>query len=135
MPTLAGSYRGLTFGVGANTGLHIHAIDGLWDLPNVRNNDLPKAVGEGSFPGEPTLDVRYITLQLLARAHTVADYDTLVTLIVAQTDDVSTLDTLTLLGKTIEARPDRRAIPIRATEYQRSGIAVIRFACPDPTLT
>ena len=137
MTTLAGSYRGLTFGNGAGTGFHVGGVDGLWDLPEVFENDLPKAVGQGSFPGEPRKGVRRIvlTLHLIAANHTA--YDALVEDLIAETDDVETLDTLSLMGntRTVEARPVRRIVPVRTGEYQRTGTATIEFICPDPTVT
>lgn len=133
----AGSYRGLTFGTGANTGFHVAGLEGLDDLPEVRSNNLPKAVGAGSFPGKSRLGERRIVLSLLLRAASPAAYDTLVATLVAETDDVDTLDTLSLEGntRTVEARPTRRIVPRRTTEYQRSGVAVIEFNAPDPTVT
>lgn len=132
-----GSYRSLTFGNGAGTGFHVAGVEGLWDLPEVRGNDLPKAVGNGDFPGSARLAPRRIVLTLHLIAATPTAYDTLVETLIAQTDDVDTIDTLSLAGntKTVEARPARRIVPVRAGEYQRTGTATIEFICPDPTVT
>lgn len=135
--SLAGSYRGLTFGNGAGTGFHVAGVEGLWDLPDVRSDDLPKAVGDGSFPGQARLSARRIVLTLHLIASTPSAYETLVQTLITETDDVNTLDTLSLMGntKTVQARPSRRLIPVKTGEYQRTGTAVITFSCPDPTVT
>jgi len=132
-----GSYRSLTFGNGAGTGFHCGGVDGLWDLPEVRTDDLPKAVGVGSFPGTSRLGPRRVVLTLHLIAATPAAYDALVVTLIAQTADVNTLNTLSLMGntKTVQARPARRTIPVRTGEYQRTGTAVIEFSCPNPTVT
>lgn len=132
-----GSFRGLTFGNGAGTGLHVGAISGIDDLPDVRDDDLPKAVGAGSFPGTSRLAARRVVLELHLIAATPAAYDTLVDLVVAQTNDVNTLSTLSVYNnkRTIPARPTRRLIPRRTGEHQRTGTAVLEFACPNPTVT
>lgn len=137
MTTLAGSYRSLTFGNGAGTGFHVAGVEGLWDLPEVRSNDLPKAAADGAFPGTSRKGPRRIvlTLHLIAATHTA--YDTLVQTLITNTDDVNTLNTLSLMNntKTVQARPTRRIVPVRTGEYQRTGTAVIEFSCPDPTIT
>jgi hypothetical protein len=135
--SLAGSYRGLTFGNGTTSGFHVGGVEGLWDLPDVRSDDLPKAVGDGVFPGTPKLGPRRIVLTLHLIAATPVAYEALVQTLIAETDDVVTLDTLSLMGNTVtvEARPTRRIIPVKTGEQQRTGTAVINFICPDPTVT
>ena len=132
-----GSFRGLTFGNGAGTGFHVAGVEGLWDLPPVRTTDLPKAAANGAFAGTSRLESRRIVLTLHLIATTVSAYDTLVQTLITETDDVNTLNTLSLMGntKTVQARPTRRIVPVRAGEYQRTGTATIEFLCPDPTVT
>ncbi len=132
-----GSYRSMTFGNGANSGFHVANVEGLWDLPEIRSNDLPKATGSGSFPGETRKGPRRIVLTLHLIAFTPAAYDTLVQTLITNTDDVDTISTLSLMGntKSVQARPVRRIVPVRAGEYQRTGTAVVEFSCPDPTVT
>jgi hypothetical protein len=117
--------------------MHVAAIEGLDDLPPVRNNDLPKAVGDGVFPGTPRLGPRRIVLTLLLRADTPAGFRTLVDTVVAETVDIATLDTLSLRGgtRTVEARPVWRKVPEDTERIQRSGLVTIEFSCPDPTVT
>lgn len=137
MTTLAGSYRSLTFGNGTGTGFHVAGVEGLWDLPEVVENDLPKAAANGAFAGTTRKGPRRIvlTLHLIAASHTA--YDTLVQTLITNTDDVNTLNTLSLMNntKTVQARPTRRIVPVLTGEYQRTGTAVIEFSCPDPTIT
>lgn len=137
MTTHAGSYRSLTFGNGAGTGFHVAGVEGIHDLPPVRENDLPKAAADGAFAGTTRKGPRRVvlTLHLIAASHTA--YDTLVATLITNTDDVNTLNTLSLFGntRTVQARPTRRIVPVRAGEYQRTGTAVIEFSCPDPTVT
>lgn len=76
MATLEGSYNGLSFGTG--TDYHVSGVEGLWDLPPVRSNDLAKAAAFGSFPGRDRLDEKVVILNLTLIAATPAAYDTLV---------------------------------------------------------
>lgn len=132
----AGSWNGLSFGTGAATGFYVGGVEGLWDISDVRNDDLPKAVGAGSFVGSQRQGTRRIVLTLHIIAASSAAYETLVQSLITATNDVTTVRTLTLMGtKTVQARVSRRIIPIDATKVQRTGTATIEFICADPTVS
>lgn len=134
MATLQGSFNGLSFGAG--TDYHVSGVEGLWDLPEVRSNDLPKSAGYGSFVGMDRSGSRTVTLTLTLIAATVGAYDTLVTTLRTATEPQTTAKALRLMGNTVFvwARPRRRILPIATDRQQRHAVAVIEFVCADPTV-
>ena len=132
----AGSYNGLSFGTG--TGYAVVALSGLFDLPEIRSSDSPKADGTGYFPGKDRRGGKRIVLELLVHAATAADCNTLLAALVAATD-VQEDDELPLqlLGNTfyVYARPRRRTVPLDFEYEPSTSIPVtIEFSCSDPTV-
>lgn len=134
MATLEGRYNGLSFGAG--TDYHVSGVEGIWDLPPIRSNDLAKSAASGSFVGTDRLDDRVVILTLTLIAETPAAYDTLVTNLRTATEAQATAKALRLMGNTVYvwARPRRRLITIATDQRQRHGEAVIEFICADPTV-
>lgn len=133
--SLAGSYNGLAFGVGTSYG--VAGMDGFWDLPEVRENDLERTTGTGTVAGKDRKGGRTVTLTLVLIAATPTAYDTLVDNLIAATDVQPTVELpLRFWGNTryIRCRPRRRSLPVDCGYPQRTGTAVIEFFASDPTV-
>lgn len=129
----AGAYNGWAFGPG--TAYHVNRLAGLYDLQEVRSNDLPRSSG-GYFPGSDKPGGRTIDLSILLLAADPDAYIAAFAAIVAATEPQDDDLPLQLLGNTVYvmARPRQRTIPFDAEHEQRNGIIPIRFFCADPTV-
>lgn len=131
----AGSYNGLAFGPG--TSYHVAAMEGFYELPEVRSNDLAKTTAAGYFVGTDRKGGRTVVLTLVLIADTPAGYDTLVDNLLAAMDVAGATERpLRFAGNTryINCRPRKMAPEIDTERPQRAGRAVIEFFATDATV-
>lgn len=124
----AGSYNGWSFGPG--TIYHVNGLDGIFDLDDVKTNDLPRSSG-GYFAGSDRPGGRTVVLRILLIASDPDAYITALAPLIAATEEQDDELPLQLLGNTVYvmARPRARTVPIDAENPQKSGIIPIRFFC------
>jgi hypothetical protein len=124
----AGAYNGWTFGPG--TVYHVNGLAGLYDLDDVKSNDLPRSSG-GYFPGGDRPGGRTIVLRILLLSADDDAYIADLAPLVAATEEQDDELPLQLLGNTVYvmARPRGRTVPFDAENVQRSGIIPVRFFC------
>ena len=132
--SLAGAYNGLSFGTGTSYAVSI--LRGLYDLNDVRTNDLPVSVGGGYFAGNDRAGGRSIVLGLTIRGTSQSNFLTLADALADATEPQDDELPLQLLGNTIYvmARPRQREIPLDATIRQRSTLATVQFFCSTRTV-
>lgn len=129
----AGSYNGWSFGPG--TIYHVNGLQGLYDVADVRSNDLPRSSG-GFFPGNDRVGGKTVVLSILLITANPDAYIAALAPLVAATEPRDDDLPLQLLGNTVyvNARPRARTVPFDAENPQRWGIIPIRFFCADPTV-
>lgn len=129
-----GSYNGLAFGPG--TRVHVSAIEGVDDLPDVRSSDQPRST-HGEFRGRDLSAGRVVTIEWGLRgadeAGLAALRDAVAAATVPQDDDELPLylfDSTRLFF----VRPRKRAMPRRMDAPERLGRALVEFKATDPRL-
>jgi hypothetical protein len=136
--SLEGSYNGLTFG-GATSEVHVTAMVGIYDLPDLDSTHQPKGWTNGLFRGR--IRKRGLTFSfgfgLVPNTRTAAGYDTLLDTVLTAFAVQETAD-LPLrfagLTKYINCHPTRRIVPIECGAPQIQGEITVEFLACDPTI-
>lgn len=136
--SLAGSYNGLSFGVGQQ--VHVLEMVGIRDLPEIETTHEPKALTNGMFRG--TVRTRGLSFTmvfgLIPNTRTPAGYDALLeTVITAFGVQADTDLPLQFWGNTkyIYCHPTKRTIPLECESPQIGGEVTVEFFACDPTIS
>ncbi|MEU3962925.1 hypothetical protein AB0F42_24485 [Streptomyces buecherae] len=127
-------WGGLVFGPGS--AYHVSQIEGVDDMPEVRQDDMDREGSHGAYTGPDYVGARVVQLGLTMVADSPDGLRALTLALRAATQPQVTPAPLQLLDwdMLVYAKVRRRSVPYDAEHLWRSGTAAIELYCADPYL-
>jgi hypothetical protein len=122
--------------MGPGTGYSISSIDGIDDLPEVRNQDVAKSDAHGDYTGPDYTGPRTVQLGLTLIADTPDQLRQMILDLRRATQPGTLPADLQLLdwGISVTGKVRKRSVPYDAAYLWRTGTAAIEWYCADPYL-